>query len=437
MDVKNKDRIGYKKTKVGWIPEEWKAVKLGEYLTRKPEYGINAPAVEFSEKLPTYLRITDISDDGQFIAQNKVSVKAPDALDYSMQEDDMVFARTGASTGKTYLYDPNDGDLVFAGFLIKVKPDSSKLIPSYLKAYTETFAYWKWINIVSTRSGQPGVNGQEYALLPLPLPSLPEQEAIAGGLECWDKAIRNYEKKIEKKRNVKKGLMQRLLTGKQRLLGFSGKWEDVQLRDVLVQKPKYGINAAAVPYAEDLPTYLRITDISEYGRFLSDGAVSVNNTRFEEYYLNSGDLVFARTGASTGKTYLYNPNDGRLVFAGFLIKVTPDPSRLLPQFLKFYTETDAYWKWVSVMCLRSGQPGINGNEYARLDLRLPSVPEQKAIANVLSMTDSEIEAMERKLAILKNQKKFLLNNLVTGIIRLPQFRGGAENTSANGDKHES
>ena len=419
---KNENRPGYKNTKVGWIPEGWDAQKLGNQLAEKPCYGINAPAVEYSESLPTYLRITDISENGYFIEEGKASVDSKNSAEYYLQEGDLVFARTGASTGKTYLYNPHDGDLVFAGFLIRARPSKKKLNSYFLKAYTATHAYWNWISVTSTRSGQPGVNGNEYAGMNIPLPPLPEQEAIAGALECWDKAIRKLELKIGKKRNIKKGLMQRLLSGKTRLPGFSKVWKTVRLGEVLAEKPQYGINAPSVPFSEDLPTYLRITDISEDGRFLDESKTSVDHPDSESYVLSSGDLVFARTGASTGKAFLYSSNHGKLIFAGFLIRISTDRNRLEPAFLKFYTETHDYWNWINVMSTRSGQPGINGQEYAQLQIPFPSLEEQQAIAEVLGAADREIEALERKLDKWRDQKKYLLNNLVTGTIRLPEFR---------------
>lgn len=169
MKDKNENRKGYKKTKAGWIPEGWKKVSLGDCLVEKPQYGINAPAVSFSIELPSYLRITDISENARFIESKKVSVRSENSSKYFLAQDDLVFARTGASTGKTYLYNPHDGKLVFAGLLIKVKCDNSILLSRYLKQFTAIHEYWRWIKVVSQRSGQPGVNGNEFAQLPIPL----------------------------------------------------------------------------------------------------------------------------------------------------------------------------------------------------------------------------------------------------------------------------
>ncbi|MDZ7778092.1 MAG: hypothetical protein U5L09_21970 [Bacteroidales bacterium] len=103
-----------------------------------------------------------------------------------------------------------------------------------------------------------------------------------------------------------------------------GEWEEKKLGDFLLKKPEYGINAPAVPYSERLPTYLRITDISEGGVFLSNHKVSVDREVTKDNYLTEGDIVFARTGASVGKSYKYKKRDGKLVFEGFLIRVKPD-----------------------------------------------------------------------------------------------------------------
>ncbi|MFV9631563.1 MAG: restriction endonuclease subunit S, partial [Methanosarcinales archaeon] len=187
---------GYRMSEVGVIPEEWEVKTLGECLFKKPEYGINAAAVPYSDNLPVYIRITDISDDGKFLPTGKTSVNNIDSNKFLLEIDDIVFARTGASTGKTYLYNSNDGKLVFAGFLIRVKVNPNKLIASYLKSYTETGTYWNWVKIMSMRSGQPGINGNEYAQLQISLPPFPEQQAIASALNDVDALITALEQLI-------------------------------------------------------------------------------------------------------------------------------------------------------------------------------------------------------------------------------------------------
>jgi type I restriction enzyme S subunit len=128
---------------------------------------------------------------------------------------------------------------------------------------------------------------------------------------------------------------------------------------------------------------LRITDIDEDGNFSKTGRKCVDNPFANNYLLEKGDLVFARTGATVGKTYLYKEEDGILVFAGFLIKVSPNEKLLDYNFLKFLTETSYYLNWVVLMSQRSGQPGINGTEYGSLNIATPILSEQKIISERL------------------------------------------------------
>lgn len=430
MDVKP----GYKMTEVGMIPADWDVKPLGQRLLRTPSYGINAPAIPFDSRFPTYLRITDITEEGRFSEATKASVEHPGAVSYFLEPGDIVFARTGASVGKSYLYNSNDGHLVFAGFLIRVSPDPDRLVPAFLSYFAQTRPYWNWVKANSMRSGQPGINGREYASLPIPLPpTKAEQEAIATALSDADALIESLEQLIAKKRNIKQGAMQELLTGKRRLPGFQVKpgykqtevgtipedWEVKPLGHSLRRAPSYGINAPAIPFDSRYPTYLRITDITDDGRFAEATKASVANPGAASYILELGDIVFARTGASVGKSYLYNQNDGCLVYAGFLIRVSPDPEQLEPVFLSYFSQSIPYWDWIKANSMRSGQPGINGREYASLPIPLPPTKdEQTAIASILSDMDTELATLESKLSKARQLKQAMMQELLTGRIRL-------------------
>jgi type I restriction enzyme S subunit len=212
-------RAGYKQTEVGVIPEDWEVRPLKEFLAHAPKYGINASAKELKGNLPIYIRITDINEEGKFQPSIPVGVDHPYAGNYFLQKGDIVIARTGASVGKSYLYVPADGLLVFAGFLIKIT-SNKKLLASYLSQYLKTEYYWNWVKTTSMRSGQPGINGNEYASLLISCPLIKEQTAIATALSDIDALITTLTELIDKKRQIKTATMQQLLTGKQRLAGF-------------------------------------------------------------------------------------------------------------------------------------------------------------------------------------------------------------------------
>lgn len=258
------------------------------------------------------------------------------------------------------------------------------------------------------------------------LPSIPEQQKIASCLSSLDELIAAHKDKLDALKDHKKGLLQNLFpqegetVPKIRFPEFEddGKWVEKKLGDFLLTKPEYGLNAPAVPYSEDLPTYLRITDISEDGNFLSESKVSVDRDVSDNDYLSEGDIVLARTGASVGKSYKYRKKDGDLVFAGFLIRVKPNPIELDSELLFQVFTTSTYWDWVRAVSVRSGQPGINGTQYANMPINLPpTIQEQQKIASCLSAVDELITAQQEKIEQLQQHKKGLMQGLFPKIER--------------------
>ena len=166
----------------------WEQRKLGECMDSF-EYGLNAAAKEY-DGMHKYIRITDIDDETHnFIQSNLTSPDIDfnsDVSDYKLNINDIVFARTGASVGKTYLYNPNDGDLYYAGFLIRGKVNEA-CDAGFIYQNTLTKDYDSFIRITSQRSGQPGVNSKEYATFRLNIPCKDEQEKISNFLNSLDK----------------------------------------------------------------------------------------------------------------------------------------------------------------------------------------------------------------------------------------------------------
>ena len=123
-------------------------------------YGISAPAVKKEKNLYTYLRITDINDNGTLNKNKLMGVDSPNAFKYILKPNDIVFARTGASTGRNYFYDIRDGELVYAGFLIKFSIDSKKVNPLFIKYYCQSKLYWNWINTYNNGSTRGNINAR-------------------------------------------------------------------------------------------------------------------------------------------------------------------------------------------------------------------------------------------------------------------------------------
>ena len=263
----------------------------------------------------------------------------------------------------------------------------------------------------------------ELKQIPILRPSKDEQQKIADCLGSLDDLIAAEDRKLETLRQHKQGLMQQLFPQhgesipRLRFPEFrdAPAWREVSLGTLLVRAPDYGVNAPAVPFSKTLPTYIRITDINSDGRFAPCPRVSVNVETDEDRYLKNGDIVLARTGASVGKSYRYREEDGRLIYAGFLIRVRPHPKRLLSQFLAAYLLTRNYWDWVRLTSVRSGQPGINSAEYASMSVSLPpngiNLTEQQKIAHFLKSLDDLIVARSRKIEALMQHRQGLLQQL--------------------------
>ncbi|MDE6584610.1 MAG: restriction endonuclease subunit S, partial [Anaeroplasmataceae bacterium] len=167
-----------------------KVSTLGELsIGGKGNYGIGASAVPYSKDLYTYLRITDIMDDGTIDKNGLMSVDSKDADKYLLQPDDIVFARTGASTGRNYFYDGSDGAFVYAGFLIKFSIDKNKVNPKYIKYYCQSSAYYDWVHSYSTGSTRGNINAQTYSNMPIPLIPRKEQDKMVEILSVLEDKI--------------------------------------------------------------------------------------------------------------------------------------------------------------------------------------------------------------------------------------------------------
>ena len=410
MEIKD----GYKLTEIGVIPKDWEVKSLGECSVENPSYGIKAAAVKYDYNLPTYLRITDISEDGKFISKNKVSVDNFNSSDFYLSENDLVFARTGASVGKSYLYNSSDGKLVFAGFLIKVKVNPLILNATYLKYYVQTNEYWNWVKVMSMRSGQPGINGVEISQFKIPLPPLPEQKAIAEVLSDMDNLITGLERQIEKKRLVKQGAMQRLLTAGE-------DWEVRTLGEI--GEFKNGINKSSDDFGFGFP-FVNLMDVFGVNSINSEeklGLVNSNNAERQMYELKKGDVLFIRSSvkpSGVGLTSLVERDLLNTVFSGFIIRFR-DKGFLADEFKKYCFYSEDFRNRLIGSSTVSANTNINQEALKKLELAFPkSLQEQTRIATILSDMDKSIESMERELSKYRAVKVGLMKELLSGRKRL-------------------
>lgn len=156
-------------------------------------------------------------------------------------------------------------------------------------------------------------------------------------------------------------------------------------------KGSYGIAASAVDYSDDLYTYLRITDIRDDGTLNKDDLKSVNDEKADQYLLEPNDIVFARTGASTGRNYFYDGSDGQFVYAGFLIKFSIDPEKVNPKYIKYYCMSADYKGWVHSFNTGSTRGNINAKTLGGMPIPIPAREQQDGIVTIMSAIDDKIK----------------------------------------------
>ncbi|MCF6148164.1 MAG: hypothetical protein E3K37_05850 [Candidatus Kuenenia sp.] len=407
----------WKETDLGLIPSDWNEGVLSKYA-EKPQYGFTDSSSNNGNV--KFLRITDITDIG--VNWNDVPFcNCHDIDKYKLKNGDIVFARIGATTGKSYII-KNPPLAVFASYLIRVRTKND-LLSDYLIYYFSSEYYWRQINCQKGTNLKGGVNGSILSTLKIILPSLPEQHKIAYILSTVQKAIEQQDKLICTTTELKKALMQKLFTEgtkgekqKQTEIGLAPEsWEVVELSYVC-EKPQYGFTDSASTQGN--AKFLRITDITEFGVNWND-VPFCNCPDFEKYELKDGDIVFARIGATTGKSYLIS-NPPKSVYASYLIRVRCK-DEILPGFLIYYFVSDQYWKQIDTTKGNNLKGGVNGSILSKLLTPKPSIKEQKSISDMFKVLDNKLAFCIKKKQTLTDLFKTLLHELMTGQRRVHEI----------------
>lgn len=239
-----------------------------------------------------------------------------------------------------------------------------------------------------------------------------EQKKIGAYFSNLDHLITLHQRQCENLKKLKKFMLQKLFpqNGENvpeiRFSNFTDTWEQRKLEEIC-ESFEYGLNAAAKEYDGE-NKYIRITDIDDNSHeFIQDDVTSpdIDLTNSENYQLKYGDVIFTRTGASVGKTYIYKESDGLVYYAGFLIRGRVK-SNYSPEFIFQNTLTDDYDKFIRITSQRSGQPGVNAQEYASYEISVPKFEEQQKIGAYFSTLDHLITLHQCKHFSICNKNRF-------------------------------
>ena len=327
-----------------------------------------------------------------------------------------VSSETPEEVGMSSIWLGNIRNVYLNSFCFGYRQDGS-FDSLYLAYVLRSQSVRKQIELLAQGISRFNISKNKVMNVEVPKPSLGEQRRIGAFLDRLDSLITLHQRKYDKLCVLKKSMLDKMfpkggsLYPEIRFAGFTDPWEQRKLGEV-ASGFEYGLNAAASDFDGE-KKYLRITDIDDQTReFRTDDLSSpdINNPIDDRYLLKEGDILFARTGASVGKTYLYKASDGKTYYAGFLIRAHVS-DEADAGFIFQSTLTERYKQFVLLTSQRSGQPGINAQEYSDLLLPLPSLMEQRRIGAFFDRLDSLITLHQRKLELLRNIKKSMLDKM--------------------------
>ena len=404
MEKQNKPAIRFK-----GFTDAWEQRKVGEV---SESYSGGTPSVGVKEyyggQIP-FIRSAEINSEITELFLTEEGLKNSSARLVAV--GDILYALYGATSGEV-------GRARLKGAInqaiLAIKPHTD-----YDSEYLAQWLRKSKHSIIDTylQGGQGNLSGTIVKELSVDFPSLKEQKAIGGFFRQLDNLITLHQRKYDKLQVLKKAMLEKMFpkngssVPEIRFKGFTDAWEQRKLSE-MCGTFEYGLNAAAKEF-DGKNKYIRITDIDDASRefLLSDlSSPDICLDGMSKYLLSSGDIVFARTGASVGKTYIYRENDGIVYFAGFLIraKVNQDNDA---EFVFQSTLSPSYEKYIRITSQRSGQPGVNAQEYGEYDLFAPSKEEQQRIGHFLRGIDNLITLHQRELEKLQNIKKSMLEKM--------------------------
>lgn len=407
---------------VGAIPQDWQLSKIGSLYTQRNEKVSDKdyqPLSVTMQGILPQLATAAKTDDGD----NRKMVRVGDFAINSRSD------RRG-SCGIS----PLDGSVSLINIILTPR---TAIHPGYYNwlFHTTLFAdeFYKWghgivADLWTTR-------WQEVKSITVPVPEYAEQERIAAFLdaECAeiDAVLEKTRASIEEYKKLKQAVITQAVTkgvrGDRSMKNSGIEWIGEIANEFAVYKFKYllktpmqyGANEAGITFDKTLPRYIRITDITSDGRLKQDNRLCIEDTVAKPYILQDGDLLFARSGGTVGKSFLYKQSYGNAAFAGYLIRAVVNRAIAIPEYVYYYTNSSIYDTWKNSIFIQSTIQNIGADRYSNMPIIVPNnIEEQRSIVEYLNERCVGIDALIRKkqqyLTEIENYKKSLIYEYVTG-----------------------
>lgn len=382
-------QTAYKDTPIGKIPADWEVKRLGEICSHfKSGFGITSKYISDSGIYPVYggngLRgfTSTFTHSGKYV----------------------LIGRQGALCGNIQIV---EGDLYISEHAIAVQVNEN----CDLEFLGYKLNYMN-LNRLSESSAQPGLSVEKLVRIKIPLPPLPEQKRIAEVLSTWDQAIQLTEQLIRQKEQRKKWLMQNLLTGKMRLKGFSGEWKEMKIGDTGIIPQKTAITKIENHKLLTVRLHTKGIEFNERDKPI----LSKTGRPYYERY--KGEILIGRQNIHNGGIGLITEEfDGHIcsnAITSFIVT-----RNCTTEYLLYYLQYPRYYQMIENYMGGTGQKELSEKQFLEIPIRLPNtIEEQTAIAEVLQTADKEIELLKAKAEKLREQKKGLMQVLLTGRVRL-------------------
>lgn len=402
------------------------------------QYGVPYPAEEYDSSKYRYLRITDISDDGCLLDNDLKSVSGDNIDSYILSENDIVFARTGNSTGRSYLYDKRHGLLVYAGFLIRYKIDQSKINPKYLHYFTNSSYYKQWVKNLSNGSTRGNINAQTFADCDIIYPSRQQQDILVNTLSAIDEKI-----SLNTRMNAELEAMAKQLyeywfvqfdfpdengkpyksSGGEMVYNSTLKreipagWEVKNLNKIADSFRGVTYNKSdLVSESEDSILVLRGNNIPSSGQFAYDSNVAFIPRAMisEEQKINKGDIIITMSSGSKehiGKCFMFQ-SDSDHTFGAFLSKFVPSNDRRYYVYLSMLSEF--FKAFVKTTCNGTGINNLTNDTFNNVLFPIPNSKTLREFENITESIYKKVGVNQKQINDLTHLRDSLLPMLMNG-----------------------
>jgi len=396
---KRKIPEGYKQTAVGIIPEEWDVTTLGnavKFLDGKRKPLKESDRANMPGQYPYYGASGIIDYVNDYIFDEALILLGEDGANIVNRSTPLAFKVSGKIWVNNHAHVLKPSEIFEIGYLVE---------------FLESIKYDKY----NTGTAQPKLNKDICTRIPLPLPPLPEQQKIATILTTWDEAIEKTQKLIDQLKQRNKGLAQQLLTGKKRLKGFSGEWKYHSYEKILKR-----VKRPVVWNDSELYKLISVRRRSG-GIFFRDALYGYQIKVKNLHTAKAGDFLFSKMQIVHGASALVTPEFDDSKISGSYISVrATNESVLSMEFLNWYSKLPEFYHqtFVSSYGVHIEKMTFDFDVFLAEKIKLPAVPEQQAIVKVLNQADQELKLYEQKLASFQQQKKGLMQKLLTGEVRV-------------------